>query len=321
MKTNKLILAFLFVGTLLATMSCDKEEEAFVYNGDQFVTVDKPVSILEIGEEVTVTPSFGENTAPKSNYTWSVDNEGVVEMVINNDNTIKLTALSEGEATAKFASEDGRIYATTKIVVKGEEEQIGELLAPLYVSFGMDGPIDGWNGFIGEANSAQGSTILDLKDENGAVTDLVITITKEFNGRNTAGESGTNTDFNMPNGVSTFSFYGNAGAAWLGKEIKESEFRISGLDKDKTYNFCFFGSRAGVGDNRETAYIVKGDTEQSVTLNTSSNNAKTVCVEGLKPNAAGEVTVLVTAGENNNNGNKFFYINAMRISPSSTEAE
>ena len=70
-----------------------------------------------------------------------------------------------------------------------------------------------------------------------------------------------------------------------------------------------------VGDNRETAYKLKGKTETAVYLNTSGNTSKTVCANAISPDDNGEIILTVTAGPNNNNGNGFYYISAMRISP------
>ncbi len=189
----------------------------------------------------------------------------------------------------------------------------GILKDPVYIAFGMDEAVSGWNGFVGESGVGTNSSIADLKDAKGYNTRLSLLVTAEFNGRNNSGERNTTTDFEMPPGVSGNSYYGNAGAAWLGKEIKQSSLKISGLNKDRQYDFCFFGSRAGVGDNRETLFIVKGANEESAAQNTSSNRDKTVCVENVRPNNNGEIFITITAGPNNNNGNKFFYLNAMRI--------
>lgn len=45
-----------------------------------------------------------------------------------------------------------------------------------------------------------------------------------------------------------------------------------------------------------------------------SNSDKIACNEGIQPDADGNIFVTVTAGERNDNGTGFYYLNAMRIS-------
>lgn len=192
----------------------------------------------------------------------------------------------------------------------------GNLTSPIFVGFGYDNPIEGWNGFLGLDNYQAGKSIPNLVDKAGKGTGVTLAITERFSGRNNGGEATTTTDMDVPSDVSRNSYYGNFRGVWEGREIKQSAFKLSGLNKDRMYNLCFFGSRAGVGDNRETAYIVKGATQTTAYLNTSNNKDKTACVNEMQPDAKGEITVTVTAGPNNNNGSGFYYLNAVRISMS-----
>src|SRR5690606_28201187 len=122
---------------------------------------------------------------------------------------------------------------------------------------------------------------------------------------------------NIPESISSFSYYGNAGAPWRDLEIKQSVLKLSGLEKDKKYNLCFFSSRTSVptNENRETKFIVKGENEVITRVDAGNNRTEIGCANSVQANYEGEITITITAGEKNNNANGFFYINAMRITP------
>src|SRR5690606_4946999 len=138
-----------------------------------------------------------------------------------------------------------------------------------------------------------------------------------FGGENGSGAATTNTVLNMPPAVSSTSLYGNSRAAFNGILVEQSVVKLSGLDKGATYDLCFFGSRTGVSDNRETKYVAKGNNEVSATLNTSENSSEVACAEGVEADESGEITVTITMGANNTNSTGFYYISAMRIVPQS----
>ena len=314
MKLKNISLLLLTFGLITSIAGCKKDETP-MDGREQAVALDKTVAQLEIDESVTVTASFDQGVTPARTYTWTVnDPEGVIAVDQQQGLSISVTAIQAGEAEIRYGSEDGTIYATCRVVVYGEEEgTIGIGEAPVFVAFGPNAAVDGWNSFIGDAQSAAGSSILDLIDADGAATGASITITEPFNGRNSDGVADAVLAFPIPSEVSSFSYFGNSGAEWQGKEIKQSTLVLSGLDAPKAYDFCFFGSRKGVGDNRETLYIVKGLDEQGAAINTSSNGSETACITGAQPAANGSFTIVVTAGPNNNNGNGFFYLSAMRV--------
>src|SRR5699024_1374217 len=112
------------------------------------------------------------------------------------------------------------------------------------------------------------------------------------------------------------NFYGNArkerGSNNL--KIEESEITLSRLDKTEKYNFCFFSSREGVSDNRETKFIVKGQNEKATSINASNNSTKTACVDGIVPDSNGNIKIVVTIGDNNDNDWGFYYLTALKIS-------
>lgn len=185
------------------------------------------------------------------------------------------------------------------------------LTASVFVNFGHR-IVAGWN-TVGDHH--EGAGITNLKDENGDFSGIALTVTKRFNALNETGESVVTTDFPIPSDVSTQSYFGNPKGVFQNLLITESQIKLSGLDKNAPVNLCFFSSRAGVTDNRETKFIVVGDNAATVLLNASKNTTQVACASNITPDANGEITVTITAGENNNNSFGFYYLNAMRVSP------
>lgn len=146
----------------------------------------------------------------------------------------------------------------------------------------------------------------DLTDQDGTNTGYAMSITSRFSGEN---QSGTFTNLlGLPGEVTVDAF-------WSNRDNPKSQVTLYRLNPSQLYQFHFFGSRNGVSDNRETTYTVRGLNEGSGSLNASNNNSKVVTVNGIQPYPDGTVDVVVTAGPNNNNGDKYYYINAMIISP------
>lgn len=146
----------------------------------------------------------------------------------------------------------------------------------------------------------------DLTDQDGTNTGYAMSITSRFSGEN---QSGTFTNLlGLPGEVTVDAF-------WSNRDNPESQVTLYRLNPSQLYQFHFFGSRNGVSDNRETTYTVRGLNEGSGSLNASNNNSEVVTVNGIQPYPDGTVDVVVTAGPNNNNGDNYYYINAMFISP------
>lgn len=87
---------------------------------------------------------------------------------------------------------------------------------------------------------------------------------------------------------------------------------LTGLNDSTSYDFTFFASRTGVGDNREAKYTVTGGSSTSALLNASNNVSNVATISGMFP-SAGSITINVEAGPNNNNGSRFAYLGAMRL--------
>lgn len=188
----------------------------------------------------------------------------------------------------------------------------GILTAAVYIDFSTSSSSPGWNGMT---NFLEDSFIPNLLYPDNSFTGIQATITKRFNAASNSAATVTNTDFDMPEEVSRTFYYGNAGNAWLGRVNDTSALELTGFKSDDAYELCFFSSRNNINDTRETKFIVHGEETKTVTVNSSNNSDMLACVSGMVPDEDGVITIEVTAGDVNENANKFFYLSAMRISP------
>lgn len=155
-----------------------------------------------------------------------------------------------------------------------------------------------------------GGTIEGLMNAKGNPTPYAITINDAFNNINRAGAMNPDSALGMPPTATGDSFFGNF-TDFGGQVQPTGAFVISNLDPSLTYSFEIFGSRDAI-DNRETKYEISGAGRDSAFLNTSSNVDK-LALLSMQPDTAGKIEILVTAGPNNDNPTKFFYIGAFRM--------
>lgn len=177
-----------------------------------------------------------------------------------------------------------------------------ELKKPVFVDFGLR--VAGGPFYLFDRPSD--APRLDLTDQDGTHTGYAMSITSRFNGEN---QSGALTNLlGLPGEVTVDAF-------WSNRDNPESQVTLYRLNPSQLYQFHFFGSRYGVSDNRETTYTVRGVNEGFASLDASNNNSKMVSVKGIQPYPDGTVDVMVSAGPNNSNGDKYYYINTMIVSP------
>ncbi|MFC6999142.1 T9SS type A sorting domain-containing protein [Rufibacter roseus] len=184
------------------------------------------------------------------------------------------------------------------------------------IDFGPDNQMSAapWN----NVTNAKTGSVADLLNSEGQPTGLTITVTDPFNSWNLNGVTADDT-LGIPYSASRESFYGNVGL-FNGGEFPFASVTLSNLDVTKAYSFAFFASRADVNDNRETLYTVEGHTTETATLNATRNVSRMARVSNIKPKEDGTIIIAVEPGPNNNNGSKFYYLSAMRISYSNTVA-
>ena len=187
-----------------------------------------------------------------------------------------------------------------------------ELRENININFGSATTELFWNN-IGSTNI--GSTITNLTDNGGNSTGISFEINDAFGGLNSAGPTTTSSTFNIPPSVTQNSFWGNAGKVFQELYEPTAGFNLSGLNVDKQYDFNFFSSRTNVTDNRETTFTVIGENQGSSSVDAANNTSNLATVMGIKPKTDGTITISIGAGANNSNEYKFFYLNAMVISP------
>jgi lysophospholipase L1-like esterase len=171
-----------------------------------------------------------------------------------------------------------------------------------FINFGGKSGIKGWNSVTSSAHSGK---LVNIKGEK---TGVALKITSKFNGTNNSGTKQAKKELNLPSKASANSFYGMKGN-------ETCVFEVSGLSKDKQYQLSFFASRMGANDNRETTYSVSGASTEKVSLNATGNTDKVAEIAGVRPAENGTIVVTVSKGEHNTNSKGYFYLGALKISP------
>lgn len=184
---------------------------------------------------------------------------------------------------------------------------------PIYIDFGTNKSPSPWNN-VTSTNSESPAVLLSDIENN--YTGIKIKVIDDFHGSNDGGmETNSIIGFDMPYTAYKDAFWGNAFKETGGRLDTEGEFLISNLDKNFKYDFILFASRSGCYDNRETKYTFKGKTEAICYLDAANNTSNVAEVKDVYPTEDGEIRLNVTAGANNTNGNGFYYINVLTISP------
>lgn len=188
--------------------------------------------------------------------------------------------------------------------------------APLFFDFGEASQPTGSN--YNNVSQAQ-LPILNALDSTGAGTGISL-LTSGFNpGSN---QNGTQ----APTGAAGIfepqatrdNLFGHTALFNQPAPLPLATLSLGGLDGsgNTQYEFVFFGSRTGVTDNRETKFEVIGANTGAGLLDTANNLANVAVVAGIIPTSAGELTVRVSPGPNNNNSSGFYYLGAMRLEAS-----
>ncbi len=118
----------------------------------------------------------------------------------------------------------------------------------------------------------------------------------------------TGWDAEIVNGATTQNNSGVFPDSVLAKGWQTSDsaaLELTGLDPDLLYNFTFLASKAGFDDG-ETAFYINGE---KVTLDASRNTDNTVSLNGIAPDAQGNVTISITKSGSSAKG----YLNALVI--------
>ncbi len=176
------------------------------------------------------------------------------------------------------------------------------------VDFGNTPSLGGWN----NVSDPVAGTVANMITSQGLNSGIALEIDDAFNNINTNGTTTPDSALHLPGTATGDSFFGNVGS-FGGQTQPTAGLRLSGLDKARTYSFSLFASRMGVGDNRETRYVLTGADSDTLLLDASNNDSLAVSVAGVKPNGAGEIRIDMGPGPNNTNGTGFYYLGALRM--------
>lgn len=253
---------------------------------DQVVNVtvsstDDPGDIITL--QVTGLPSFA-TFADNGNGTGTITLQPGSTMGTFSGITVIATDNSGAASNTQFS-----VTVTDKNITK------------YYVNFNGSSITAGfpWNSFNTEPYPA-GTSLSNIKDETGGSSSIGVTLVDVWTASNTLGATtGNNTGVYPDNVMQTFYYT---------DQSTVRRIRITGLSTSATarYNLIFFASRGGVADDRSTIYSYGG---QSVTLNAASNTTNTVQLNGLVPNATGEIEFTAQKASTSPYG----YINALVI--------
>ncbi len=171
-------------------------------------------------------------------------------------------------------------------------------------------PDNAWNNVTTVVGATDTGALTNLVLTDGTTTTVNLQMVSRFNGAN---ENGTEfSTLAYPLDATRDSLFGNT-ELFGDLENITPIFKLTGLKTTNQYDFIFYASRLGVGDNRETRYTVTGTTTTNVDLNIANNENEVAVVTDIIPTSAGEITIALTPGPNNDNGNHFVYLGVMQV--------
>lgn len=167
----------------------------------------------------------------------------------------------------------------------------------VYVNMGQNSvapaPWNNTNTWGGVSNRV---VLSNMRDENGTATGYSLTLIDPWSNSKPYGETSENDSGIYPDVVTN--------SAYIINPSQTVRFKVSGLRSGQRYNFVFFGSSIFKSNNGNTRYTIGG---QSVSLAVQSNIDKTVQINGIRPDANGEVVISVTGASDATKGG---YLNA-----------
>jgi len=163
-----------------------------------------------------------------------------------------------------------------------------------------------WNNIT----SVTSGEIPNLADAFGFPTGKGIRITDRFNATNTFGTTNPDPALGYPVSATSDCFFAST-VEFGGLTLPFARFELYNLDTSVTYTLEIFASRNHT-INLQTRYIAEGLTSDTLYIDAASNthNAATA---SIRPDAAGVIAVVMTAGPGNTSTNGFYYINALKL--------
>jgi hypothetical protein len=172
-------------------------------------------------------------------------------------------------------------------------------------------PANTWNNVTQSVGCSDTGRLNALVNVENVSTNIDLVMIRRFNGANT---NGTLASTVFPQGATRDSLFGNT-EAFSGLADVFPSFKLTGLDPLLTYDFTFYASRMGVGDNRETGYTITGGNSGFAALNPSVNVDNFVTVTGIIPDSEGQITIDLAPTANNVNSYHFTYLGVLKVEP------
>ena len=237
-----------------------------------------------------------------------------IKPTANGKITIKIGAAADNGNSAKYFYINALQITMEEYIEPLPNPETFVLSQPINVNFGtgVSNSAKFWNNL----NTSTTGTLVDaMKGEDGEQTPFKIEIVDRFGGFNTNGPVGALelNGWSIPQEVTKDALWGNAGDTYAGMNIVTGSFLLSNLNPNHAYDFSMLASRIYVSDNRETYIQAEGLTTERAAVNSSTNLTNLAQVERIQPKSDGTIKLVIGAGANNNQVNKFFYINALRI--------
>ncbi|TWT85344.1 hypothetical protein Pla123a_01510 [Posidoniimonas polymericola] len=174
----------------------------------------------------------------------------------------------------------------------------------------------GYNSIVSSTINGAAISFTDMLDSNGVPTAIDVGHVGFPANGNSAGHTGVTGDAAIfADGATSDSLFGHTndfnGFLAPNPIITFSDLDASGAT---TYDFVLYAGRNG-GSIRAGDYVFT-DANGSVAFtdyDASLNTSEVIAVNGLVADANGEISLSMTAGATNDTSQRFFYINAMRI--------
>lgn len=174
-----------------------------------------------------------------------------------------------------------------------------------------DDPVNYWNNVTETIGSSSAGQVRGVVDNHGRAASLGLRMISPFNGSG-ANANGTLTSKVFPANATRDSLYGNT-ETWSNFANVTPSFKLTSLNRARTYNLTFYASRTGVTDVRETTFTVTGENSASTVYDAGNNIDKVATVAGITPDAAGAITVSLAPSAKNNNAYRFVYLGVMQV--------
>ena len=255
----------------------------------------------------------------------------VLDAAENTSQTVTLTVLPAADGTIVLAAEPGpgntNVYGffyLGALVIDYAYEEIAPPPPPTPTDSGIDTILVDFGGNTesglrwNNVTNPKAGTVPNLTNSYGYQSGYGLAITDAFNGINQTGTQDPDPALGFGAAATGDSFFGNT-TTFEGGIEPTAAVELSGLTTGKDYQLDFYASRLGVGDNRETQYVVAGATTDTVYLN-PAGNVNELATTTVQPDAGGKILVTVSPGPANVNGNGFYYLGALRMSYLADEA-